>query len=414
MKLDDQNIDQIFNDAAHSQSAPQYDASYWNDVEAVLNEESRKKRALAWLASGGMFVFALLVGLLISSNILDNKKRYVRGEQHALRPIQWNSSGNETMESEIMESMFSNTSSTQSNGNSTEKKNAEAFNQRSPLNSSASPLLIAVKDKSANGGNDIEKEGITVQEINDSTKVNGKLEQKHTDIRNMALKLDNSLTPVTHRVLEKNTTNKLLDIEIDAHDGLTAYLQMSGGVMENYKTSRPLESTVMNISAGLMHRHRNLLLRSGIGFQATTNADLIVSQRSKYYGFGVTNNQNDLSYQNLYDLYLPLEFGYELDNTQFGMGIQMNYLVNSSMNLEIYENKDLVERRQYTGVANGLNQLSAQGYLWAEQKIVQQFYLGVKVGTHFYNRLSLGEYINESATTNPIYGQVSIRYNFKK
>ncbi len=411
MKLDDQNIDQIFNDAAHSQSAPQYDTSYWNDIETMLNEESRKKGVLVWLASGGMLVFALLIGILISSNIIDKKKHYVQDELQSLVPMTWNSSGDETL---VSWSNKTSSAQTVAHSTSTKENNSETLNGRASLKSTVSPYLTAEKDENLSEGDNIQKEKITGRKMNDSTKDNDKFAREHSDVRNLALELDHRLTPIAHRIPENNKTNKLLGTELDAGDRLTAYLQMSGGIMENYKTSRPFESTVMNLSVGLKHRHGNLLLRSGIGFQATTNADLIVSQRSKYYGFGVTNNQNDLSYQNLYDLYLPLEFGYELDNTQFGMGIQMNYLVNSSMNLEIYENKDLVESRHYTGVANGLNQLSAQGYLWAEQKIMQQFYLGVKVGTHFYNRLSSGKYINESATTNPIYGQISLRYNFKK
>ncbi|MGM0479990.1 MAG: hypothetical protein ACQERC_12285 [Bacteroidota bacterium] len=410
MKLDDQNIDQLFNDAAHSRTAPQYDARYWDDIEAVLNEESRKKRLLVWFASGGGLVLALLIGILIGSNGTDTQQRYVQENSNGLTPDQWH-----TPEM-LATNKERKTETAPSQNHTADEATRERLNELSTSNTvTSTPSTAEVTENEVEPKQSVLHHNMPALEKDAALAAeNEPLADIQSDEPGSALQLENRLSPIDTQLPETRTTNKLIDIAANQRDGLTAYVQISGGMMENYKTSRPLESTVMNLSAGLTHRRGNIILRSGIGFQATTNADLIVSKRSKYYGFGVTNNQNDLSYQNLYDLYLPLEFGYEHSNTQFGMGIQLNYLVNSSMNLEVYENKDLVRQQRYTGVNNGLNQLSAQGYLWAEQRLLEEFYLGVKVGTHFYNRLSTGEYINESATTNPIYGQVSIRYNFGK
>lgn len=410
MKLDDQNIDQLFNDAAHSRTAPQYDARYWDDIEAVLNEESRKKRLLVWFASGGGLVLALLIGILTGVNGTDTQQRYVQENSNGLTPDQWH-----TPEM-LATNKERKTETAPSQNHTADETTRERSNELSTSNTvTSTPSTAEVTENEVEPKQSVVHHNMPASQKDAAGIIENELPMgKRSNEPVAALRLENRPTPLNTRLPETKATNKLLDIASNQRDGLSPYLQLSGGLMENYKTSRPLESTVMSLSAGLIHRRGNIILRSGIGFQATTNADLVVSKRSKYYGFGVTNNQNDLSYQNLYDLYLPLAFGYEHNNTQFGMGIQLNYLVNSSMNLEVYENQDLVRKQRYTGADNGLNQLSAQGYLWAEQRLMEEFYLGVKVGTHFYNRLSTGEYINESATTNPIYGQVSIRYNFGK
>src|SRR5690554_7796996 len=99
--------------------------------------------------------------------------------------------------------------------------------------------------------------------------------------------------------------------------------------MENYKTSRPYESGLIDLSLNLEGNFNGIILRTGVGAQHTSNADLILSKKAKVYGFGVTRHQRDLSYQSLFDLYIPLEFGYRINATSFGVGVQANYLINT-------------------------------------------------------------------------------------
>jgi hypothetical protein len=168
------------------------------------------------------------------------------------------------------------------------------------------------------------------------------------------------------------------------------------------------------LSLNLEYQKEQVLIRSGIGFQATSNADLVVSERAKVYGFGITTHQNNLSYQSLYDLYIPIELGYTLNNTSFGFGAQVNYLLGTTMNYESLENKVIVDEYKIKGFSEGLNTLTAQGYVWLEQKLTDRFAAGVKVGTNLNSRIKEGKYFNESATTNPLYGQLTLRYNIIK
>jgi hypothetical protein len=184
--------------------------------------------------------------------------------------------------------------------------------------------------------------------------------------------------------------------------------------MENYKTSRPFESGLFNLAFKAFYNKSNLILSSGLGLQVSTNSDLVVSQRAKFYGFGVVNYQTDLSYQNMYDIYIPVEIGYKHGKTSFGMGLQANYLINTTMLMQKYEDLELISSENISGFSNGLNKFSTQGYVWMSHQIGDHFSAGFKLGTSFSNRIKEGDYFNESATTNPVFGQVSLRYNIFK
>jgi hypothetical protein len=200
-------------------------------------------------------------------------------------------------------------------------------------------------------------------------------------------------------------------IQYKPRPSLIIYGKVSGGLMENYKTSKPYGSGLVDISLNLEMNFDGLLLRTGIGAQHTSNADLIVSQRAKVYGFGVTNHQNDLSYQSLFDLYIPLELGYKINATSFGIGAQVNYLLSTGMDLNLYENQNLVNTQKYYGSTDGLNTFSTQGYVWMEHQFNSRFSIGLKIGTNISGRIKDDAYFNQSSTTNPIYGQVSLRFN---
>ena len=75
---------------------------------------------------------------------------------------------------------------------------------------------------------------------------------------------------------------------------------------------------------------------------------------------------------------------------------------------------DLVKTENIQGYSNGLNKISGQGYLWLTHQLSPRFSAGVKIGTNFTNRIKEGDYFNESATTNPVFGQVSLQYNIFK
>lgn len=456
MNAQNDNLDQLFRDAAQSEKAPLYDDAYWAEMNAMLDQRGNKKRGLIYWTLGGTVAAVSLLVLLFGIN---NQKATALYTQSELQDTQ-------------IEKITENTSSSVKTIAATEKVNAqkEESNIQTkestiPTNSNASNTITDTKSSASNQKNNtntpssIERNSIvqpnkdldqnlgenfipnkqkTIDSANEEVDVKNEVIEENVALQESRLATESisedeptltetseetvalneiAMLPILQRsALETSEIERLkfMDLKYNPATRIKLYAKLSGGVMENYKTSRPFESGLVDFSINIEANLKNLLIRSGLGVQMTSNADLIVSQRAKVYDFGVSSVQNDLSYQTLFDLYLPVEFGYKYKSTSFGIGIQLNYLMNTKMDLNRYENTKLTASEKIYGNTNGLNRFSTQGYLWLEQGITSRFSLGLKIGTNISGRIKEGKYFNNSATTNPIYGQISLRYNIFK
>lgn len=432
MSLEDKNIDQMFSDAAHSQKAPQYDPAYWAEMNAMLNARDAKKRGFLFWAFGGTIVFAgLFLSLFIfNMDLSKTQERYtqvalstemqfenVDYTKNAIRPIQKNVNTDEKSVSSINKQERKNTSTEsnkmQSNSDVNTRKNSLTNNKNTRETKSDKSLFIAQESKgqsnslehsseldlkNENSDDDLNRASIQVNEMNHNHTADDAIQNLPFEFVNV-LHLDEA-----GNIFHSNNNFK-------PRPRLSIYAKLGGGLMENYKTSRPYESGLIDLSLNLEGNFNGIILRTGVGAQHTSNADLILSKKAKVYGFGVTRHQRDLSYQSLFDLYIPLEFGYRINATSFGVGVQANYLINTGMDLNHYEDHFLVETEKYYGNTDGLNKFSTQGYLWMEHQLTSRIALGAKVGTNISGRIKDDSYFNQSSTTNPIYGQITLRFN---
>ncbi|MDX1652347.1 MAG: hypothetical protein R3277_07640 [Brumimicrobium sp.] len=442
MKLTDKNIDQLFRDAAQNEKAPGYSSSYWNEMNSMLNERDKSRRIYAYRVAAGTLLFAFLVGILFMINNgydMPNKNLKIAGAEDSVKSLAAKSgnsadrinqkSNNIPVEAEKNFTEFENEhiserrlSFDRKSGLKTENKELAGSSEKEYAQFSNRKSIAPSKTENLNTQVIMpeKKERILNSEINPSSgsdlKSSDNLltseQKKEISDLNISEVTDFSLQPL---LLNFNTldTEGLVDFkEVVKEKNLLLYAKFSAGLMENYETSRPFQSGLFDLSASVEWKKNQLSLRSGLGFQMSTNADLVVSQRAKVYGFGVTNYQTNLSYQTLYDLYIPAEFGYIHGTTSFGVGAQINYLLGTKMNYETYENKELTQTSTYNGHKEGLNPFTTQGYVWAEEKITPRISAGIKIGTHLSSRIKEGKYFNESSTTNPLFGQLSLRYNF--
>ena len=439
MSEENKNIDQLFSDAAHSESAPQYDSAYWAEMNAMLNARDKKKRGFIFWALGGSATFAMLFLSLFTLNmdVSLEKERYVREEINLnINNLNQSEINNAMIGENDLEQTQNSSSAAEKNissiannrGTTTNKTNNKSYiqnsnqiinpNSRTVKNQFKKEIFTGIYKRNELASIETKKSNGTDLGNNDRNKINteGTITNKTTaeklKVNDIKMSLPYEAAYNLDQVASEDIT--LSTFKLKAKPRYTIYAKMSGGLMEDYETSKPFESGLLNLSLNLEVNLNNVLLRSGIGTQLTSNADLIVSQRAKIYGFGVTNHQNDLSYRNLSDVYIPLEIGYQFRNSAFGVGAQINYLMTTSMDLNYIENNNLVKTEKYNGHTNGLNRVSTQGYIWFEQKITPLMALGLKVGTNISGRIKDDAYFNQSMTTNPIYGQISLRINITK
>lgn len=454
MSIDNNNIDQMFSDAAHSQKAPQYDSAYWAEMNAMLNAKDAKKRGFILWAFGGSALFAALFLSLFILNMDFNKpqERYAKTALSSDLTTDQTSTGTdveqttETDKENLEQTVYAADEVTANNktdihhtsttvGSPVEKQNEVRVTENNTKTSNSTVTRTATKSSSR----DATKTNISVNKNSNvpNKSEHGLVSQNENSNLNKEVRNSEELTDFTTDSKSNKSTAETNDIvslpydqtnSIEQNDPgsvfnsrlkykpkarLSIYAKVSGGLMENYKTSRPYESGLVDLSLNFEMNFNGVVLRSGVGAQHTSKADLILSQRAKVYGFGVTRHQNDLSYQSLFDLYIPLELGYRVNGTSFGIGVQGNYLLTTGMDLNLYENHNLVGTEKYFGSTNGLNKFSTQGYVWMEHQFTSLFSLGAKVGTNISGRIKDDSYFNQSSTTNPIYGQLTLRFNIR-
>lgn len=430
MSEENKNIDQLFSDAAQAEKAPQYDKAYWNEMNTMLNARDAKKKAFLLWAFGGSAAFTVLLFSLFAIN-MDNPSTEQRYAKEEINLKIENSNDQKNLNSPNETELAEQISLNQVDKNENLLVNSTEHQPNSNKENLVNTNSTVNKERKANSINEIEtaemysatdeahylnsKSDENISFRNESViKENEDLTEK-IDSKELA-KLNFSLPfKESNQLAQKSTRNIIPStLKVKSPVQYLLYTKLNAGLMENYKTSRPFESGLFDLSLNLEINMNNVLLRTGLGAQMTSNADLIVSQRKTINGTMVVQLQKDLAYQNLFDVYIPLELGYQLNNTSFGVGAQVNYLMTTSMDLNNYENKLLVDTERQYGNKDGLNSFSTQGYIWIEQKFTPMLSLGLKTGTNISGRIKDGAYFNESSTTNPIYGQLSVRINLTK
>jgi len=415
MNINNKNIDQIFKDAAHAEKAPEYNPVYWEEMSAILDaKDAKRKRFVYWTISGAS-VFVLLLSILFTVNYKDVKETTVLNEIRKVEQslpkethseVEYNNTTSKEKEVNIAENnSFSNEKvqdlpQTESN-NRIENQFFQSFAE-------------AGKESVLKSSNPQFFDNSNIDLVDDE--VDKSIETKPTKAQDVNWDI-NKLSPLQITSIEENTSRKFQPslFEPKPRPSYSLYAKVSFGLMENYKTSRPFESGLFDLSLNFEVNTNNLLIRAGVGAQQTSNADLIVSHRKKVYDYGIVEVQSDLSYQGLWDIYIPLELGYKYRKTAFGVGVQANYLISTTMNLNVYENHKLTSSEWFTGKKNGLKSFSTQAYLWLEHSLTPRIALGLKVGTNISGRLvKNSNYFNNSSTTNPIYGQLALRFNILK
>lgn len=426
MNLNDKNIDQIFRDAAQNSSAPRYDHSYWNEMNSILNDQNKRKRRVILWSVSGTFITVLLVSALFILNNKPTESQFVKNTSLST------DNENVAVQNSVKDiSIAEKTSTADYKKKKVDLKKIKTSESKidQRISSGASNDLLKnhlvekTKSQKSLKNYSSEKRVDVLNKIDEASVQMNSMDDQNTTMKNSLTEIDGTenektsnvdLSPRIVSMQNLKAEKELVPFTLLNESPFNYYAKLSAGLMENYETSRPFQSGVFDLSLNIEYQKEHVLFRTGIGFQATSNADLVVSERAKVYGFGITTHQNNLSYQSLYDIYVPIELGYTLNNTSFGFGAQVSYLLRTTMNYESLENKVIVEEYRIKGFSEGLNTLTAQGYVWLEQKLTDRFAAGVKVGTNLNSRIKEGKYFNESATTNPLYGQLTLRYNINK
>lgn len=399
MKLTDKNLDKVFQDAAVHSKALDYKEAYWEEFESILNTEQKKKGGLWIWFSAGTLAFALLSTFLF----LDTNKNQITAIQ-------------------------SNTSDT--------KNNVPNFNYAEELNelqnskhlnklyNSSNRSVNKTKNYSAtsnlsNTSNDGISENAITNELENLNVKKSNLITLSKIPQDLSETTSEKVDQLTLRIIDAKAFNAERETIVhkalnpNKRKGWSFYTQLNVGISEAYNENILDRSLASGVSLNVEHNFENLVIRTGLGFSATTNTAIAFSDRSKVYGYSSNSYSHHIIYDNLYELYVPLEIGVEVKGYTFGAGLQVNYLLGNTLHFSSVENNEVVIEEDYKNIKEGLNDFSLSGHVFVDKAISKHISLGAKAGTLLTDRYSK-ENIFEFGENrkNPLFGQLYLKLNF--
>lgn len=384
MSLEDKHIDELFRNAAHQSSAPEYKTSYWKEMEGlIIKTKKRRKWLLFWSSIGGVTMIGCVSAFLFS---ISSETKYNRVDL--------------ALEVENFSLL-----------NLNQLNLATGFESKFFDNAELTPI------------NMISSKEITFAEVEQSLENNTLTVLKVKDTQNkLALAVD-SLITINHLPLIRTYEGFALDglrsdnasqhiqvTSFNSTDPFAASIELGGGVSQAYDNSKR-HPTLFNAALKLDYKLNNFLFSTGLGLMVEQNTGITVSERAQVYGFGVTNFEHSLNYKTLVDITVPVQAAYQSGKNTFGLGAQLRYLANSSMRFESKENGETMMANNLSGLSTGLNQLNLDAFGFYERSLSNKFSVGLRVTQQLTSRIASDKYFSNLDRTKTLNGQFYIKYS---
>lgn len=427
MNLNDKNIDQLFRKSAENIKAPEYNDSYWEEMDQLINTDaSRRKKLMIWSFFGTLgsafIVLLLFINLDLSTDENSNissiqpnselpltKEKTKKKKEHTIQ----SDSSDKNIQTVISESNI-------------HKKNTQSFDKNDIKTNSDS------EHTSKTSTNNSSKNSFTKTEMNPTSLTSSSNKKRNRSHKVESDKKKSDL--ITRSNNEQLTTNiqvnkistlpiKLISFETGTNVEnnivplknlmnrwrISYHLEAAFGVSESYQsnTKSPWRTSLSGI---VQFEYNQLVVNTGLGIQLETPANLQITERAKVYGFGLKNYENILNYKSFTQLYIPFEIGYKTNNSTFGMGGQFHSIVSTQMSLTSKVNQEITAQVDFNNQMAGLNRFSGNFYLWIDQQLTDNISAGVRVGSAIGTRIKDSHYFNTVTNEQPIFGQLTLKY----
>lgn len=440
MSLSNNDIDKIFQKAANKAPAPVYSDTYWDEMEAILATESpKRKKGFFWIFSGTIACVALIIFGLNYNSTLDRNVAIIdtNADQEAnlIASIDKNNSTKEQitepikriknpMEPQVFDESFASSDEVESTNVSDEndvqfsKDVVNASSKVEKERKTAQKSTLKVKTPKGR----IKPNTMTLA-IDDSKNIRKKTTLK---TKKKEIELANNDTP-------RELDNQLFNLELETlplealptqaqstdlytrkaslSNKNTFYGIIGAGTSQKLTESQSGMPLTTNIGLGYQINHQSVFARIGLEANASFVPGIEISQRSLVYNFGVNEYSNEYRYTKLLDIDLPIEIGYRANNFNVGLGTKLSYLVGTEMQLSQRVNENIVAEGNYYGQTIGLNRFNASSYVVAETALNNRLSIGGRAGVNWNTRLN-GEVTVNEPRTNPIFGNVFLKFNF--
>lgn len=419
MNLNDENIDQLFRKSAENVKAPEYSDAYWAEMNQMIDaEEKNRKRLMIWTFFGTIGA-ALVALLLFFNNETTNLNSSYQISENS-NPAQNEASDAITNHSSAsadfsQKKIDPNQDLTSIDGNSKTLNKIEVEKYSPKIDKKASKTN---KTFNLSSNNSNKTEGFD-KVINQKTKNNSKKvlvnaknktfisTESNIAIQKLPAKLigfETSSETEENLIPPKNISNQL---------HVSYHAEAAFGVSESYQnnTTSPWRFSVSGLAR---LEYGQLVVNTGIGVQVESPANLQVTERAKVYGFGLKNYENTLNYKSFTQVFIPLEVGFKSNNSTFGVGGQFHSIVGTRMSLTSKVNQEITAKKDFNNQMAGLNRFSGNFYLFIDQQLTDKISAGVRVGSAIGSRIADSHYFNSVTNDQPIFGQITLKYQLFK
>jgi|GEM_PF-5942333 len=377
MSEENKHIDELFRSAAAQSKAPDYNPSFWGEMEAMLNDsKKRRKGLLLWSSFGGVLMIGLVSALLLT---LPSEIKYSQAHLH--------------LEAERIESHSNNYKANFSSTTSSEISNEVVVDFKKqdvlPLEKASTPVNLTSPRVAA-------PENIA--------SIESKIYSDAT-LNELPLLPNNLMNGLKSADLGTLIATKQLPVT----GPLNVNIELGAGVSQAYNDSKTKPS-IFQAMLKVDYKVKRFTLSSGLGLSVEQNPGITVSQRAQVFGFGVTDFEHSLNYKTLVDFIVPVQVAYQFGKNTFGIGAQARYLATSSMRFESKENGQTTMADNLNGITTGLNPFNIDTYGFYERSVSQKLSLGVRVNKQLTSRISNEEFFNNLERSKVINGQVYLKY----
>ena len=454
------DMDQLLDEKISNMKFEFKDA-YWTEMEALLDQQKRKKGLLWWVFGSAMLttlVLLLFWMYFIPTNKLTNqyasetimyqqkennetlksnvttinhdlnnqKKDEVKKEEQIKTNISVHSTNttklnqNQTASNKVAKLNYSNSATIATNTNQkVEKINLSQNNLQTNNTSNSSSLISA--DENQIQSNEIARipkdEVLMKQNERDLNKSNQIAHSKPNELIVAPVIDQMSVLPFSN--LNKSLIIPSNSIEIIKRNPLTShsfFAEAGVGYGSNSFSKPNYGGEKVHLGFVYQLEKANWGLKTGLNASWTSVNGLNYSSRQKIYGFSSSIVTNQLNYRSLINMVIPLEATYHIKKHMIGLGVQLNVLLTSTAKAKDWSEDQLNTKLQWN-YRESLKPVSLAAVFDYTYNIAKRWNIGASFSYSITPVLSNEQRVFNDQISRMFSGQLFIQYklnNFKK
>lgn len=204
--------------------------------------------------------------------------------------------------------------------------------------------------------------------------------------------------------------SKSLQKEIQQPVPAKSYYIQAGTRFSQSYLKTPQDQMMAGVILGIGYQYIKPKFGYSIGLNAISSFvnNIEIVRKSRVYGFGVTEYQQNLKYKQLTYLELPVYLNYIHKRNTFSIGFAPTYLASTMMKFEEWEAVEMINERNYYGQKIGLKSVGLNAMFGYQYTVKNNWSIGVNIGLTLMQQIDGNQFVQESVDL-PFYGQITLR-----